>query len=451
MRLQPQMRRERRGRQSGSARARDCVGRMFLNQLVALRLALDLAIRSPFAPLQNIVSLACGAFHSAALTDRGHVLTWGCGIQGQLGHGDTRDVKEPRFVEALRAPQSGPAAPAAEPVFVSALVCGGSITAALSDEGGVWTWGSGSYGALGHNDVSDRLVPTRVSDLKGIEVQKLAAGDAHMFACTAREIYAWGWNQSSQCGLGHEEDQHRPHVIESLRGTEVREISAGATHSFALVHIAKMRSDILFSWGSNAMGQCGQGKKTKLARPTPIPELRTTGATGSSVDSPVVEVRCGANHTILRTSNGEVLATGSNRYGQCGLSASGSGKAGAGAGAGASHPLQVDEFHCVDFLKDKIARSLCCGGENSSVLTARAWVEDSEATECMACKAPFTFVNRKHHCRNCVRRQYATRANKRTQPQPRTTPVSTARLCTCCPCCARVSSSSACVSVVNRA
>lgn len=373
------------------------------------------------------------------------MLTWGCGIQGQLGHGDTRDVKEPRFVEALRAPQGGSTAPAAEPVFVSALVCGGSITAALSDEGGVWTWGSGSYGALGHNDVSDRLQPTRVSDLKGIEVQKLAAGDAHMFACTAREIYAWGWNQSSQCGLGHEEDQHRPHVIESLRGTEVKEISAGATHSFALVHIAKMRSDILFSWGSNAMGQCGQGKKTKLARPTPVPELRTTGATGSSVDSPVVEVRCGANHTILRTSNGEVLATGSNRYGQCGLSASGSGKA--AAGAGASHPAQVDEFHCVDFLKDKIARSLCCGGENSSVLTARAWVEDSEATECMACKAPFTFVNRKHHCRNCVRNNTPQRDTRACCDGALWT-VSTARVCAG-PAVHVSHPFSACVSVVN--
>lgn len=359
------------------------------------------------------MSLACGAFHSAALTDRGHVLTWGCGIQGQLGHGDTRDVKEPRFVDALRAPhalhpqQGAPAAAAAEPVFVVSLVCGGSTTAALSDEGGVWTWGSGTHGALGHNDVNDRVSPTRVADLQGIDVQKIAAGDAHMFACTSREIYAWGWNHASQCGLGHEEDQHRPHVIESLRGTEVREIGAGATHSFALVHIAKMRSDILFSWGSNALGQCGQGKKAKLARPTPVPELRTAGSAGASVDSPVVEVRCGANHTLLRTSNGEVLATGSNRYGQCGVSASAAGK---NAAAGQGHPAQLDEFHCVDFLKDKIARSLCCGGENSSVLTARAWVEDSEATECMACKAPFTFVNRKHHCRNCVR-PHPTRAH----------------------------------------
>lgn len=216
-----------------------------------------------------------------------------------------------------------------------------------------------------------------------------------MFACTPRETYAWGWNAMSQLGLGGEEDQHRPHVLESLRGSEVKEIAAGATHSIAIVHVVKMKLDILFSWGSNAQGQAGQGKKLKLARPTPVPELKNAGINSSiqSVDSPVVEIRCGAFHTMIRTSNGEVLATGSNKYGQCGFIPSS--KSGAASGE------QLDEFRYVDFLKDKIARSLCCGGENSSVLTARAWVEDSEATECMACKSAFTFVNRKHHCRNC--------------------------------------------------
>ncbi len=61
----------------------------------------------------------------------------------------------------------------------------------------------------------------------------------------------------------------------------------------------------------------------------------------------------------------------------------------------------LDEFALVEFLKDKICRSVNCGGESTSILVARAWVEDSEAKECMACKSAFTFVNRKHHCRNC--------------------------------------------------
>jgi len=29
------------------------------------------------------------------------------------------------------------------------------------------------------------------------------------------------------------------------------------------------------------------------------------------------------------------------------------------------------------------------------------WVPDDEAERCTACKTPFTFVRRRHHCRNC--------------------------------------------------
>lgn len=333
---------------------------------------------TPLSEKVSIVSLSCGAFHTAALTERGHLMTWGSSINGQCGHGDRLDVTEPRYVEDLRNGVNGDGSP----LFVVQVACGSSFTAALTDEGSVYTFGAGLHGVLGHNDTHDRDRPTLVKDLAGTDIGKIAAGDCHMFACTARECYAWGWNEAAQCGLGHEEDQLRPAVIESLRGSEVKEIAAGATHSVAIVYMVKMNVDILFSMGSNAVGQCGQGKRLKVLRPTPVPELRN-----ASSDSPIVEVRCGAFHTLIRSSNGEVYATGSNKYGQCGRDP--------------RQVEQLDEFRAVEFLKDKVARSLCCGGENSSVLTARAWVEDSEATECMACKAPFTFVNRKHHCRNC--------------------------------------------------
>ena len=35
------------------------------------------------------------------------------------------------------------------------------------------------------------------------------------------------------------------------------------------------------------------------------------------------------------------------------------------------------------------------------VLLAPSWVPDEDVLHCSACKAPFTFVRRRHHCRNC--------------------------------------------------
>lgn len=36
---------------------------------------------------------------------------------------------------------------------------------AVTADGGVWTWGMGEYGALGHGDLDKRATPTRIAAL----------------------------------------------------------------------------------------------------------------------------------------------------------------------------------------------------------------------------------------------------------------------------------------------
>jgi hypothetical protein len=47
---------------------------------------------------QDIIQLALGATHSAAVTKSGEVYTWGEGKDHKLGHGDTDDLHEPQKV-----------------------------------------------------------------------------------------------------------------------------------------------------------------------------------------------------------------------------------------------------------------------------------------------------------------------------------------------------------------
>jgi len=82
---------------------------------------------------------ACG-FHTAALSEGGSIWTWGEGKFGRLGHGSERNVQQPKLVEAMNG------------VKAAKVACGGFHTAAITVDGKVYTWGGGEHGQLGLGD-----------------------------------------------------------------------------------------------------------------------------------------------------------------------------------------------------------------------------------------------------------------------------------------------------------
>ena len=52
-------------------------------------------------PHDQVFAIAAGAIHSACVTTRGELFTWGYGGDGRLGHGDTRDRLQPTLVRAF--------------------------------------------------------------------------------------------------------------------------------------------------------------------------------------------------------------------------------------------------------------------------------------------------------------------------------------------------------------
>ena len=40
----------------------------------------------------------------------------------------------------------------------------------------MWTWGGGDHGQLGHGDVAERLIPTKVAGVEGMESEGRARG-----------------------------------------------------------------------------------------------------------------------------------------------------------------------------------------------------------------------------------------------------------------------------------
>ncbi|CAJ1962339.1 unnamed protein product [Sphenostylis stenocarpa] len=93
----------------------------------------------PVPSLENvkIIQIASGGYHSLALTDDGKVLSWGHGGQGQLGHGSVQNQKIPAVVEALSHEH------------IIYIACGGSSSAAVTDNGKLYMWGNANDSQLG--------------------------------------------------------------------------------------------------------------------------------------------------------------------------------------------------------------------------------------------------------------------------------------------------------------
>jgi alpha-tubulin suppressor-like RCC1 family protein len=109
---------------------------------------------------EQIVKISCGGTHTAALTNLGRVYVWGRGDSGQLGIGsawlkDTEDegllgVSRPHLLEGFNNEK------------VVQVACGAFHSAAVTEAGHVYIWGKEDYGMLGLGQTSDQQTPKRV-------------------------------------------------------------------------------------------------------------------------------------------------------------------------------------------------------------------------------------------------------------------------------------------------
>jgi alpha-tubulin suppressor-like RCC1 family protein len=83
---------------------------------------------------------------------------------GQLGLGDTDTREWPSNVKALQQQK------------VTYGACGEKHSVVVTREGGVFSFGSGVHGQLGHNSTNDELLPRKISELMGSEVSQIACG-----------------------------------------------------------------------------------------------------------------------------------------------------------------------------------------------------------------------------------------------------------------------------------
>ncbi|CAF4909512.1 unnamed protein product [Rotaria sp. Silwood1] len=130
---------------------------------------------TPIACLRGspIVYIACGAYHSVIISKSGTVFTCGLNASGQLGLSDTDIRVWPSNIKALQQQK------------VTYAACGEKHSVVVTVDGGVFSFGSGTYGQLGHNSTNDELLPRKISELMGSEVTQIACGRKRNKSLTA--------------------------------------------------------------------------------------------------------------------------------------------------------------------------------------------------------------------------------------------------------------------------
>eukprot|EP00899_Mesostigma_viride_P019612 jgi/Mesvir1/27652/Mv07379-RA.3 len=238
----------------------------------------------------KITGLSFGRCHKVAMCDNGNCWSWLYGHdfsnkKGQLGHGDNSVSRKPQILESLLS------------YCVRSVACGSDHTLVSTAEGYVFSWGDGGEGRLGHGNEEDKWAPTQVMALEGQDIVQVAAGDQFSAALTREGgIYTWGCGDEGRLGHGaNTGDQLEPRLITCAEGSfsrhKIEAVSCGGSH------MAAIGDGFVFTWGDNTFGQLGRddGEERQHTWPTP----RKVKHLAVREKQPAKAIACGQYHTAM--------------------------------------------------------------------------------------------------------------------------------------------------------
>uniref|UniRef100_A0A8C9S9W4 HECT and RLD domain containing E3 ubiquitin protein ligase 3 n=1 Tax=Scleropages formosus TaxID=113540 RepID=A0A8C9S9W4_SCLFO len=222
----------------------------------------------------RISQITCGNQHCIALSKDGQLFTWGQNSHGQLGLGKAQpSTLSPQPLKSL----SG--------IPLAHIAAGGDHSFALSLSGAVFGWGKNSCGQLGLNDEQDRAVPCHIKFLRSQKVVYISCGDEHTAALT-KDGGLFTFGDGSQGQLGHDSTNNEalPRRVLELMGSEVSQIACGRYHTLAFVP----SSSTVYAFGCNTSGQLGTGSKGIAKSPLPIKGIFFSHRGGHSMSGDII-------------------------------------------------------------------------------------------------------------------------------------------------------------------
>lgn len=256
----------------------------------------------PVTGISNATQVTGGEYHGLATLSDGTVKSWGYNYYGELGNGTTTNSSVPVQVNGLSN--------------VVAVAGGAYHNLALLSNGTVMAWGYNEYGQLGTGSVSGpeecngsscSKTPIPVAGISNAIA--IAAGYYHNYALLANgTVMAWGYNYYGQDGDGKGNpegcycDTH-PVAVPGITGAIA--VAAGEYSGIALLADGTVKD-----WGYNYYGQAGNGIASESSPCYCVGPVVVSNLSGAT------SVGAGAEFNMAGLSNGNVMAWGSNQYGQ---------------------------------------------------------------------------------------------------------------------------------------
>ena len=235
-----------------------------------------------------IKEVACGEEHTAIITGQGQIYTFGSNSEGRLGLGDKTILQSstPCLVESLSHSNA---------INIS---CGWGHTAAILDNGELYMWGVGEYGALGLGNTEAQWFP--VKNLKGFFVISVSCGTRHTAIVDDRgNLYTCGSGDAGQLGTGSRDKELEPKLVTIPELVECA--ACGIFHTLVLTKNGKV-----YAMGGNYYGQLGIGNKKSSMNPVKINDLDKFN---------IVRIAAG-NHSGALTDGGDLYVWGTGTFGE---------------------------------------------------------------------------------------------------------------------------------------
>jgi alpha-tubulin suppressor-like RCC1 family protein len=179
---------------------------------------------------------------------------------------------------------------------VAGVALGGQHTCALATDGSLWCWGENTDGELGDGTTVDQHVPVPITAL-GNSVAGVALGGQHTCARkTDGSLWCWGSNHLGQLGDGTHAGKLSPVQVTAL-GTAVADVALGGDYT-----CARKTDGTLWCWGYGHDGQLGNGTGVGSQSPVQV----------AALGNAVAEVALDLSHTCARKTDGSLWCWGGN-------------------------------------------------------------------------------------------------------------------------------------------